>query len=969
MLDWIQGGFDWALETAFRHRWLTLLVGVGSVVAAAFVAGALPQQVFPKIDRNQFAVEVYLSNGSTLDQTDRLVKRIERDLLGDNRVVDVTAFVGTSSPRFHTLYAPNMPSRHYAQLVVNTTSNQATVEVLRKFDKMYAGEVAEAWITWKQLEMSPTRSPIEIHLTGSDPESVRSVAARIKDGAKAIPGATWVRDDWEDALQSIEVVPDADMSARLGLSPGMLRTSMALGTQGLPVATIWEGDYPIRVLIEDEDKSRTSLEGLLGQQVSSMWLGASVPLEQVASLRPAWNEGAIIRRNGVQTLTVNVNVGMEALASDVQRQVERMVSSLGPTPGVTIEYEGEKGFAAETYTKMTKALVTSIACIYVILLVQFRRHGLALLVMATMPLSLFGAVFGLVVTGYGFGFTAFIGLISLMGMVVRNGIILVSYAEDLRKEGKDKRSAALAAGKRRMRPIYLTTMAAAVGVIPMILSRSTLWAPLAALICFGLLFSMVLTLFVLPVAYSMVVRDRPDGSSNSVVKAAVAVAAAMLGLVFMPAQARAADGPYTLAQSIELAKKSNSEMQQSRLEIEAAEEMKRAVYTKYFPQISSGAMALVAKDPLLQVHTPGGNLPVFDGNPANLMTATQFAYMPSGTMGTGNTMSVLTLSAIQPVYAGGRIRNANRLAQVGVDAAKISASMQERDATAQTEEKYWRVVVLKEKQRTLAAFEALLEALQRQVDDAVKAGLVTRNDQLKVQLQRSQAAIDRERLESGIQLASRDLRRHLGLPEGDAIELGDTLKAPEDPTPLKAQSQASEDRRPEIQLLEQAARAEELKVKLKQGEMLPTLSVGAAIFRIHPEGFPPMTNAVAFGALTVPITGIFEARHAVASQEKYAAAANRRLANTRKLIGLDVTKSWDELWATWKMASLSELAAEQAETNLKEASARYQNGLAPFSDVLEAELLRQGARDREIDVRSEYWLKRSAFLRAVGRGR
>lgn len=323
-------------------------------------------------------------------------------------------------------------------------------------------------------------------------------------------------------------------------------------------------------------------------------------------------------------------------------------------------------------------------------------------------------------------------------------------------------------------------------------------------------------------------------------------------------------------------------------------------------------------------------------------------------MGTGNRLTMLTLTAIQPIYAGGRISNGNELAAVGVEASKLKVQMSERDAVAQTQDKYWVVVVLREKLETITAFEALLDSLAREVDDGLKSGLLTRNDQMKVAVQRTQASIDRVRVESGIRLASQDLRRHIGLSDGDTIELADSLQAPTDPSALRSHTSDSEDNRPEIQLLTQAARAEQLKASMARGEMLPTVSIGASAYRLDIENIPTMNNVVAFGMVSFPLTGAWEASHTSSSQDKTASVANLRLAETRKLIRLEIRKSWDELWTAWQMSSLSDFAVEQADTNLKEVSDRHQNGLVVFSDVLEAQVLRQQALDRRIDVRSEY---------------
>ena len=157
----------------------------------------------------------------------------------------------------------------------------------------------------------------------------------------------------------------------------------------------------------------------------------------------------------------------------------------------------------ETFVPFTKALFASMLLIFIVLLFQFRTVRLALLIMATMPLSVIGAALGLHLLHYPFGMTAFLGLIGLFGTVVRNGIILISYAHELEHKGMSVRDAATAAGKRRLRPIFLTASAAAVGVIPLIFSGSLLWGPLGTVICFGLIGSTILTLLVLPAAYAL----------------------------------------------------------------------------------------------------------------------------------------------------------------------------------------------------------------------------------------------------------------------------------------------------------------------------------------------------------------------------------------------------------------------------------------------------------------------------------
>ena len=242
-----------------------------------------------------------------------------------------------------------------------------------------------------------------------------------------------------------------------------------------------------------------------------------MPLRQVAEPVPDWHEGQIVRRNSIRTLTVRMDVRLEAVANSVLAGLQPDIERIKLPEGVEISYGGELELQHENLGPMGISLLMSIILIFLILLWHFKHLKHAMLSITTMPLSLLGAAFGLLVTGYPFGFTAFIGLLALCGIVVRNGIILIDFAEELRvNEGESVKEAAIHSAERRMRPIFLTSMAAAVGVTPMIISGSSLWGPLGTVICFGLLVSMLLTLFVLPALYWLFFRkqDSPGSQPN-----------------------------------------------------------------------------------------------------------------------------------------------------------------------------------------------------------------------------------------------------------------------------------------------------------------------------------------------------------------------------------------------------------------------------------------------------------------------
>ncbi|MBN2802238.1 MAG: efflux RND transporter permease subunit [Deltaproteobacteria bacterium] len=511
LLDIIQKGFNWGLNSAFRFQWLTLLIGITSVIAALYLFSGISRQLFPAMERNQFAVEITLPKGTSLKATEQAVDKVRVLLLKDKRITNVASFIGSSSPRFHTLYAPHMPASNYGQILANTVSNEATEEILDEYDKKYRDFIPEGHIKWKQLAMEKFNAPVEVRISGDSIKELKNAADQVMETAKANSGVSRVRTDWDEMQPAIELELNRDKSNRLGYSQTFINASLITALDGLPLSTVWEGDYPVDVILRGDDSKNIDIQNLENQYIASPITMKALPLRSIAKLKPAWNEGTIVRRNGIRTITVSVDVKRGETYSKVFSQLRPEVDALakGFPKGLSIEYGGEYEQTQKNFVPMYYALGTSVVLIFFILLIQFKTIKKALVIMSTMLLSLFGAVAGLLAMGYPFGLTSFIGIIGLMGITVRNGIILVDYAEFLvDNEQMNIKEAALASGKRRMRPIFLTSMAAAVGVIPMIISRSPLWGPLGTVICFGLIFGMIFTLFILPVLYAMVISKK-----------------------------------------------------------------------------------------------------------------------------------------------------------------------------------------------------------------------------------------------------------------------------------------------------------------------------------------------------------------------------------------------------------------------------------------------------------------------------
>ncbi|MDD2803984.1 MAG: efflux RND transporter permease subunit [Elusimicrobiales bacterium] len=503
MLDRLQSTYDELLTRTMKDRRKAVNFGLWMIALGIALFAVLPQQLFPKMERNQFAVEVYFKQGTGLEKNAAVTRELAGILKADTRVKDAIAFIGTSSPRFHTMYAPQMPAKNYSQILVVTQTQKDMEAMVREYDAKYRDAFPDAHVRWKQLDFLPKDAPVEIRVTGDSIEEIKTAAAAIKKVMADEKDIIWLRDDYHDELLSADLELDGEAANRIGLTRGMLGASVAMNRGGLPVSTVWEGDYPRAVVLKYDREKSSAPEKLEDQYVAALLSPQPVLLRQVAKLKPGFSEGQVVRRNGRLTLTILADIAFDRLANRVFSRAQKKINALALPPSVRIEYGGEYEKMIEDFTPLGKALLTSMFLIFIILLFQFQKVRLALLIMATMPLSITGAALGLHLMRYPFGLTSFLGIIGLFAMVVRNGIILISYAHELEAKGMSVNDAALAAGKRRLRPIFLTASAAAVGVIPLILSGSSLWGPLGTVICFGLIGSTVLTLLVLPAAYAL----------------------------------------------------------------------------------------------------------------------------------------------------------------------------------------------------------------------------------------------------------------------------------------------------------------------------------------------------------------------------------------------------------------------------------------------------------------------------------
>jgi multidrug efflux pump subunit AcrB len=496
------------LAWTFRHGWLTISLGAASVVVSLLIATQLKFRMVPFADRDQFAVEIYLRPDTPLERTGAVADSVYRALRADERVKSVTSFVGCSSPRFQMSYAPQIAGKNYAQFIVNTTSVDDTESILDEYADVWADRFPEAYVKFKQLDYQNVPS-LEFRFYGSDIDSLRAAADRLMTRMRQMPELQWVHTDYEDPRAIAEVRLDPVTASQLGITRTVVAANMALASGDVAVGSVWEGDYRLPVVLKrDARLGERSLSDIGDTYVSSPVPGVSVPLRQIADVEPAWSQSKIVHRNGMRCITVTADLKRGANAMRMTSRISRMLKDEIPlSPGVETELGGAHEFDAETLPPIAAGLSISLVIIFFFILVNFRKFGITLVVMASMSLCLFGAMVGLWIADFTIGLTSVLGFITLLGMIVRNVILMYQHAEDKRKvchwSGK---LAAYDAGKRRMVPIFLTTATTAVGVVPMMLGGSTFWAPVGVTIFAGGIGSLILVVTILPVLYSKIYK-------------------------------------------------------------------------------------------------------------------------------------------------------------------------------------------------------------------------------------------------------------------------------------------------------------------------------------------------------------------------------------------------------------------------------------------------------------------------------
>jgi multidrug efflux pump subunit AcrB len=528
------GFYNRLVGRAIQHRWLVSAGSLVFLLIGAFSASHLKQQFFPEDVQYWFYLDIWLPNDVPLTATNDAALRAEQVVRkvveGSEKTISkkeaekhlltsITSFIGGGGPRFWFSISPEAPQTNYAQVIVQVRDKDATPKLIGPIQEALNRHVPGTWITVRQLQTNPVETPVEILISGQadvdprvevrDIQTLRTIASQAMDVVQKSPGVSVIRDDWGPDSPQVKIEIEPDRANLVGISNADVANSSAAAISGTPVGTFKEGNKSIPIVARLRPQDRAQLSQIKNLYVFSSQQNTRVPLLSVATVKNILETGRIRRREHFRTISILCFPAPGVLASEVLGPVESKLRDLRNRlpPGYQLQIAGEKAKQVDGFINLAVVLLISLVGIYLALLVQFKNAVKPLLVFAAAPYGAIGALIALAIMGTPFGFMAFLGVASLIGVIVSHVIVLFDFIEEMHEKGEPLERALPDAGIERIRPVMITVGATILALFPLALEGGPLWKPLCYAQIGGLTVATFITLLLVPVFYSIFVLD------------------------------------------------------------------------------------------------------------------------------------------------------------------------------------------------------------------------------------------------------------------------------------------------------------------------------------------------------------------------------------------------------------------------------------------------------------------------------
>jgi multidrug efflux pump len=497
---------DWCVG----HRWITIGLTIGVFVLGLAGMGKVQQQFFPDSSRMEIMVNLWLPEGSTIQESERVAERFQKRMQQETGVETVTTWIGSGTPRFYLPLDQIFPQTNVSQSIVLPKDMAAREELRKRLPTLLADEFPEARGRVQLLPSGPpVPYPVQFRVVGADPQTVRVWADQAKDILHASPNMLGVNDNWNESIKVLRLQIDQDKARALGVTSQSIAQATRMLLTGTPVGQFREGDKLIDIVMRQPTTERDAITDLGSAYVPTS-SGKPVPLTQIARIDHVWEPGVMWREGRKYAITVQGDVPEGMQGPTVTNELWPALAKLKAQmpPGYSIEIAGAVAESSKGQGSIAAGVPVMLFVTFTLLMLQLQSFSRAMLVFLTGPMGIAGVAGALILLNRPFGFVALLGVIALMGMIMRNSVILIDQIEQDRAAGVPTWDAVVESAVRRFRPIVLTAAAAVLAMIP--LSRSIFWGPMAVAIMGGLIVATVLTLLALPAMYAAWFRVKRD---------------------------------------------------------------------------------------------------------------------------------------------------------------------------------------------------------------------------------------------------------------------------------------------------------------------------------------------------------------------------------------------------------------------------------------------------------------------------
>jgi multidrug efflux pump subunit AcrB len=520
---WFSKGFDViadvysakVLPKVIKHPLLVVIVGIIIAVSSFALIPLIPMEFFPDTDREEVFVEAVFPVNMSIEDVKQEAFEIEEWLVEQGYVKEVSTFVGTNVPRLFGMSTASSGITNIANYLVYVDKSQVVASQIRdQWNENLPYVFPMPSITAKIVESGPPMgSPIAIQISGDSIDTLVSIADEVKGVLSNTEGVLSITDDIGRQLPSVIFTPNRDSMSTWGVSNQKVSEELRLLGEGIPLGEWNDGKELLDVRLKYKDINAEQPIELIRNVSVQLDNGHSVPLASLVDMRVDYLIPKIPHRNLTPTIIVSAYPGERTATEIVVEIREKMERITADMPGYEIQIGGETQAQNDFFIEIGKLFVVVLFLVIIVMMIQFYSIAIPFIILTTVILSITGVLIGLYVTGTGLGFMSIIGTVSLAGIVVRNGIVLIEFIRQRMNDGMDLPAAVQLAGKERIRPILLTSLTTIAGMIPVLFSEAPLFKPLAIAIISGLMFSMFLTLLMVPAQY--ILYERLIGYRNS----------------------------------------------------------------------------------------------------------------------------------------------------------------------------------------------------------------------------------------------------------------------------------------------------------------------------------------------------------------------------------------------------------------------------------------------------------------------